>query len=120
MFIGMRQWQQRQETLVLDNVAFTQEFDRRGDIRLNRPMCQHHALGPSAGSGCIDETADIVGLLRCDAVVEVVERRGIIYDAMPVKQLLAHAVWWGEALIHHNQRMQGRRPTGRQCDPGCE
>ena len=106
VLVGMRQWQQRQEPLVLDDIAFAQEFNCRRDVRLDRPVGQHHALGPSACSGCIDETADIVGLLRGDAVFEIGKRRSIIYDAVPVKQLLVHAVRRGESLIHHNQRVQ--------------
>ena len=97
MFIGMRQWQQRQEPLVFEDIALGKKLNRRLDVGLDRPVCQHHPLGAAASAGSVDETAHIIRLLGTDPLVKIRQRLGAGNGSIPELQLWPQAIRGGNS-----------------------
>ena len=120
MFVGMRERQKRQESLVVDDIAFAEKFDRRGDIRLDRTVGQHDTLRPSACARRVDEAADIIRTLCRDAAVDVGERLGAGNGSAPVVKGRTEALRCGECVIHHDHGVNRRGAVGGQRKAGCQ
>ena len=69
------------------NISFLEQIKRRRDIRLYRPVGEHHPFGLPACTGGVDEAACLIRVNGGKMILQIGERFGIGKQIIPEKDI---------------------------------